>query len=116
MTRYSLRMAHRPCFPYINDKISDRLAGFSLKMPRRALVTMMLPGFLAPRIVMQVCVASMMHAAPMGFSSSISASAIWRGQPLLDLRPPRVALDEPRELAQADHFPIGQIRHDGPGP
>ena len=35
------------------------------------------PGFLTPRMVMQVCVASMMTAAPLASSFSISRSAIW---------------------------------------
>jgi len=47
---YNLGLA----LPAINASTSARLLGFSLKMPRKALVTMTLPGFLAPRMVMQV--------------------------------------------------------------
>ena len=44
----------RLCSLYISVRISARLEGFSLKIPRSALVTITLPGFFAPRIVMQV--------------------------------------------------------------
>ena len=89
-------------------RISARLEGFSLKMPRRAPVTMVLPGLWMPRMVMQVWVASTTQAAPMGLSCSIRASAIWvvrrswtcgrRANP-----PPG------GQFAQAYDFAVGQI-------
>src|SRR4051794_34432301 len=51
------RLAHigrTPSFACIRDRISARLAALSLKTPRSALVTITLPCFFAPRIVMQV--------------------------------------------------------------
>ena len=42
-----------------------------------ALVTMTEPGFLTPRIVMQVCSASIITPQPCAWSLSMSMSAIW---------------------------------------
>ena len=43
------------------------------------MVTVLLPGFFIPRIVMHICSASSMTNAPLGLRYSISASAMQRG-------------------------------------
>ena len=50
----------------INDIASALVAGFSLKMPRTTDVTVVAPGFLTPRMVMQRCSASIMTMTPLG--------------------------------------------------
>ena len=40
-------------------------------------VTVLVPGFLMPRMVMHMCSAWIRTITPLGFSSSIKASAIW---------------------------------------
>src|SRR5262245_30866028 len=60
----------------ISDMTSAREERFDLNSPRTALVIARLPGFLIPRIVMQVCVASSTTTTPLAFSSAARRSAI----------------------------------------
>ncbi len=60
----------------ISDITSLRLLWFVLKRPRTALVTVKLPGFLTPRIVMHVWTASRTTTTPFASSFSASRSAI----------------------------------------
>jgi len=56
---------------------SARVAGFDLKSPRTADVTVSEPGFFTPRIDMQKCSASMTTSTPRGSRHCSMASAIW---------------------------------------
>src|SRR5579859_7320814 len=66
-----------PGLPKINDITSVRVLMFLRNAPRMADVMTDEPGFLTPRIVMQVCTASHTTATPSGLSSSLMMSAIW---------------------------------------
>ena len=57
-------------------------------MPFMAEVTQRLPGLRMPRIVMQVCVASITTATPLAFEFFFQQVGDRLGHPLLHLRPP----------------------------
>ncbi len=61
----------------MSDMNSARVAGLRWKTPRMALVTVMLPGFWTPRIVIHKCDAEMTTATPAGSSVVMIASASW---------------------------------------
>ena len=81
-----------------------RVRALSRKVPSMALVTAHEFCFSTPRIDMQRCVASITTATPSGEIFSQIVSAIWLGQPLLHLQPAAEDVDEPRNLAEADHL------------
>ena len=56
---------------------SARVLALSLMLPRTAEVTVFAPGLRTPRIDMHRCSASITTSAPRGYSTRISASAIW---------------------------------------
>ena len=93
----------------MRERISLRLAGLSLKMPRRALVTIVLPCFLAPRIVMQVCDCLDHARGADGAQLVHQRVGDLRCQPLLHLRPAGEAFDEAGELAQSDDLAVGEV-------
>src|SRR5574341_1468806 len=61
----------------INSKNSMRVAALRRNCPRMAEVTITLPGFLMPRIVMHRWAASTTTATPWGRKAFIIVSAIW---------------------------------------
>ena len=61
----------------ISDSASSRVFWLFWNAPRTALVTVLEPGFLMPRMLMHRCSASSTTIAPWGFSCSTSVSAIW---------------------------------------
>src|SRR5699024_4469871 len=74
LTRY-IDSVHQTCLPIMRKNRSSR-AGSVSNTPLLASVTVWLPGFLIPRMVMHICSASIMTMAPFGCMCSISASAI----------------------------------------
>ena len=73
--------------PRTSDRNSARVTLDRLNCPRMALVTMRLPGFLTPRMVMQRCSASTTTATPSASSDSMTHSATWLVSRFLQLRP-----------------------------
>ena len=86
-----------------------RVRALLRKAPSIALVTAKEFCFSTPRIDMQRWVASMTTATPSGeiFSRIVSRDLV--RQPLLDLQAPAEHIDEPRNLAQADHAGTGNV-------
>ena len=58
------------------------------------------PGFCTPRIDMHRCSASMTTMTPAGLERALDRVGDLRGEPLLHLRPPGVAVDQPGDLRQ----------------
>ena len=59
------------------------------------------PGFRTPRIDMHRCSASMTTITPRGSRRALDGVGDLDGEPLLHLRAPGVAVDEPGDLRQA---------------
>ena len=80
--------------------------------PRVADVTIRLPGFFVPRCVMHRCSASMTTATPFGLRLHQRVRDL-PCELLLELRPPRVALDEAGQLAHADDPAVRDVADGG---
>src|SRR6185503_3948707 len=80
----------------------------SAKAPRQALVRVVAPDLATPRISMHMWRAWTTTMAPAGRKRREEPDHLL-GEPLLDLRPPRVVLDDAGQLGEADHAVLRQI-------
>ena len=85
---------------------SARVAAFS-SWPRTALVTVLEPGLRTPRMVMHRCSHSITTITPRGCEDPLQRVGDLGGQPLLDLRPLGVEVDQPGQLAQPGDPAVG---------
>ena len=94
---------------------SVRVATFSRNRPRTAEVTVVDPGFFTPRMDMQRCSASIDHQHAAGLQGPLDLVGDLGGQPLLDLGPAGVGVDQAGQLRQAGDAAVvvGDVGHVG---
>jgi hypothetical protein len=69
------------------------------------------PGVFTPRMVMQLCSETITHADALGLQDVLDSLGDLGGKLLLDLQPPRKAMDHPRQLRNPDHPVVRQVSH-----
>ena len=90
-------------------KNSARVLSLRRNRPSTAAVVITVPGLRTPRIAAHRWVASITTPTPCGLEPLHEEVGDLLGQPLLDLEPARVHLDDPRDLRQPDHAPVRDV-------
>ena len=88
---------------------SARVLASRRNVPTMLEVTIVASCFFTPRIIVHRCVASMTHANALRLELLHQEVGHLHGEPLLDLQPLRVHVDDARDLRQADDPAARQV-------